>query len=344
MTTLTVGIIGCNGRIGRLHTENLASRLPECKLKSICDAKIDEAQALALRWGIPTVTINYQEIIHDPEINAVVICTPTPTHVSYITEAAQAGKHVFCEKPVDLSPQRIVDAIVATRKNRVRLQVGFMKRFDPEYSKLKELMCKGAVGEPHIIRITSRDSTLPSPEYVTSSGGLFHDMTCHDFDLLRYLTESEVDDVFAMGNVRLAEYFRKARDYDTAVISFRLQDGTLGCIDNSRKTNYGYDQRVELFGSHGCVMADHVKRSNVVTLNESGMITDKPKDWFMDRYAQAYLEEMRQFMEAVRADREPRATAMDGLKALLISLAARKSIDENRPVKVDYGLCAEYHL
>ena len=341
MTMLTTGIIGCNGRIGRLHTENMASRLPEGKLKYICDVKIEEAQALARRWGIPKCTANYQDILHDPEVNAVLICTPTPTHVPYIMEAAKAGKHIFCEKPVDLSPQRIVAAIAATRQNKVKMQVGFMKRFDPEYSKLKEMMLNGSVGEPYIIRISSRDSALPSPEYVNSSGGLFRDMTCHDFDLLRYLTESEINEVFALGSVRVAEYFHAANDYDTAVISFRLQNGAIGCIDNSRKTNYGYDQRVELFGSNGCVIADHVKPTHIVTLNENGMVTDKPKDWFMDRYAQAYLEEMRQFIEALLTDREPRVTAMDGLKAVLIAMAAQKSIEENRSVKVDYSLCAE---
>ena len=339
MQTPTLGVIGCTGNIGRLHTQTIVSQLPEFRVKYACDVAVDAARAMAQRLRIPRSTADYREILDDKEVDAVLICSWTATHVPYIIEAAQAGKHIFCEKPVDLLPEKIVAAIVAARENKVKLQVGFMKRFDPEYGRLKALILAGAVGEPSIVRFSSRDSTPPPADYVPRSGGLFLDMTCHDFDLLRYLTESEVEEVSVFGSVRVAEYFRQANDVDTAVISFRLQNGAIGCIDNSRQTNYGYDQRVEVFGPKGCVIADHVKHSQVVTLGEDGIVADKPKDWYMDRYRDAYVAELRHFLEVLVTDQEPRVTAVDGLKATLIAIAARQSLEERRVVKVDYSLC-----
>jgi myo-inositol 2-dehydrogenase / D-chiro-inositol 1-dehydrogenase len=337
--TPTLGIIGCSGNIGRLHTQTIVSQLPEFRVKYVCDVMADAAQAMAQQLHIPRSTADYREILDDKDVDAVLICSWTATHVPCIIEAAQTGKHIFCEKPVDLLPEKIVAAIVAARENHVKLQVGFMKRFDPEYGRLKALMTAGAVGEPSIVRFSSRDSTPPPADYVPRSGGLFLDMTCHDFDLLRYLTESEVEEVSVFGAVRVAEYFRQANDVDTAVISFRLQNGAIGCIDNSRQTNYGYDQRVEVFGPKGCVIADHVKHSQVVALGENGIVADKPKDWYMDRYREAYVAELRHFFEVLVTDQVPRVTAVDGLRATLIANAARQSLEERRVVKVDYSLC-----
>ena len=185
------------------------------------------------------------------------------------------------------------------------------------------------------------DSAPPPAEYVSHSGGLFRDMTCHDFDLLRYLTETEVDEVSVFATVRVADYFRQANDYDTAVISFQLRNGAIGCIDNSRETNYGYDQRVEVFGPKGCVIADHVKHSQVVAFNENGIVADKPKDWYMDRYREAYVGELRHFLDVLIRDQEPGVTAVDSLKALLIADAAQRSLEERRVAAVDYSLCKE---
>jgi myo-inositol 2-dehydrogenase / D-chiro-inositol 1-dehydrogenase len=339
MKTPTIGMIGSTGRIGRVHLGTIIDRLPEYKPKWLCDVRIDEAQAQARELGIPRCTADYHELLADGEIDAVLICSSTPTHVPCIVDAAQARKQIFCEKPVDLDAERIALAIDAVQQNNVKLQVGFMKRFDPEYVRLKTLLDAGAVGVPSLIRFSSRDPSPPPPEYVSVSGGLFRDMTCHDFDLLRYLTGSEVEEVSVFASVRVAEYFRQAGDCDTAVLSFRLCNGAIGCIDNSRKTNYGYDQRVELFGPNGCLMTDHVKNTHIVAMNDAGIIADLPVGWFMDRYREAYVAELRQFFELLATDCQPRATAADSLRAILIADAANRSLEEKRTVKVDYSLC-----
>lgn len=337
----TVSIIGSTGKIGRVHLGTILSRLPEYKPKWLCDVKIEDVRAQAKELGIPCYTADHHEVLADPETDAVLICSPTPTHVSCIVEAAQAGKHIFCEKPVDLMPEPTRMAHLAASRAGIKLQVGFMKRFDAEYNRLKHLLEAGTIGEPSIIRITSRDPTPPPAEYVPLSGGLFRDMTCHDFDLLRYLTDNEIEEVSAFGNVRVAEYFRQANDYDTAVISFRLRNGAVGCIDNSRKTNYGYDQRVELFGPNGCIMTDHVQNTHIVAMNQTGILADGPVHWYMDRYREAYVAELRHFFEILETNQEPRATAADSLKAILIAEAAKRSIEEKRAVKVDYSVCEE---
>lgn len=339
MTTPTVGIIGCAGRIGRVHTETIVQRLPEVRLKWLCDLDGEAARTCASEWSVRHSTADYRDILNDAEVDAVLICTATPTHVACIVDAAEAKKHVFCEKPVDLEPERIVVAIDTVRRNNVKLQVGFMKRFDPEYGRLKAAIDGGRVGTPSLIRFSSRDPSPPPAEYIGVSGGLFRDMTCHDFDLVRYLSGSEVVEVSAFGDVHVDESFRKANDVDTAVVSFRLANGAIGCIDNSRKTTYGYDQRVEFFGSEGCVLADHVRSGHVVAMNGDGILSEKPVAWFMDRYRDAYIEELHDFCDVLRTDRAPRATADDGLRATLIALASRRSLDERRVVAVDYSLC-----
>ena len=254
MKPLTIGIIGA-GRIGKLHAENLLTRVKGTKLKAVTDPFLDEKWAVSR--GIPVTGKDQRIMLDDSEIDAVLICSPSPHHAQQIIECAHVGKHIFCEKPIALDPGVIKNSLSEVEKAKVKLQVGFNRRFDPSFASVREKISSGAVGDPQVIRVTSRDPAPPPPEYVASSGGLFLDMTIHDFDMVRFLSGSEVTEVHAFGAVLVDPEIGKAGDIDTAVISLKLANGALGIIENSRKAVYGYDQRVEVFGSKGTAMADN---------------------------------------------------------------------------------------
>jgi myo-inositol 2-dehydrogenase/D-chiro-inositol 1-dehydrogenase len=247
---VTLGVIGA-GRIGRVHAEHLAFRIPEARLLAISDVRLEAAEKCAAEIGIPKALKDYRAVLEDPEIQAVVICSSTETHARMIEEAAAGGKHIFCEKPIDFDLARIDRSLKAVEKAKVKLQVGFNRRFDPNFRKLRELIRDGKIGEPHILRITSRDPAPPPMEYVKVSGGIFLDMTIHDFDMARYLIGAEVEELYTVAGVRVDPAIGQAGDLDTAIITLRFAGGALGTIDNSRKAVYGYDQRVEVFGSAG---------------------------------------------------------------------------------------------
>ena len=232
-------------------------------------------------------------MIGDKEIEAVLICSSTATHADFVVKAAQAGKHAFCEKPVDLTVAKVRAALDAVKKANVKLQVGFNRRFDHNFRRVRELVESGAVGTPQIIKITSRDPAPPPATYVAVSGGIFLDMMIHDFDMARYQAGSDVVEVYASGAVLVDEAIGKAGDVDTALVSLRFANGALGVIDNSRKAVYGYDQRVEVFGSKGSAVAENDAPSSVRLSNESGVIGDKPLYFFLERYKEAFITEMR---------------------------------------------------
>jgi myo-inositol 2-dehydrogenase/D-chiro-inositol 1-dehydrogenase len=251
-------------------------------------------------------------------------------------ECARAGKHIFCEKPIALDPDIIRNALAEVEKSGVKLQVGFNRRFDPNFAAVQEQIASGALGEPHIIRITSRDPAPPPAEYVASSGGLFMDMTIHDFDMARFLCGSEVTEVHAYGAVLVDPEIGKAGDIDTAVISLKFANGALGIIENSRKAVYGYDQRVEVFGAKGTAMADNNTPTSMVVLNESGTIRDKPLYFFLERYEKAFIAEMQAFVDAVRENESTAVSGTDGLAPVLIALAAQQSLKSGKPEKVEF--------
>jgi myo-inositol 2-dehydrogenase/D-chiro-inositol 1-dehydrogenase len=234
-----------------VHAEHLAFHFPEARLLAICDVRLEAAEKCAEEIGIPKVLADCRAILEDPEIQAVVICSSNDTHARMIEEAAAGGKHIFCEKPIDFDLARIDRSLKAVEKAKVKLQVGFNRRFDPNFRKLRELIRDGKIGEPHILRITSRDPAPPPMEYVKVSGGIFLDMTIHDFDMARYLIGAEVEELYTVAGVRVDPAIGQAGDLDTAIITLRFAGGALGTIDNSRKAVYGYDQRVEVFGSAG---------------------------------------------------------------------------------------------
>lgn len=331
MTLITMGIIGA-GRIGKLHADNLLNRVEGVRLKTITDPFLDEA------WAAPrsiSVTGNdHRMILDDPEIDAVLIGSPSPQHAPQMIECAQAGKHIFCEKPIALDPEVIRNALAEVEKTGVKLQVGFNRRFDPSFAAVQQQVASGALGAPHVIRITSRDPLPPSAEYAASSGGLFLDMTIHDFDMARFLSGSEVTEVYARGAVLVDPEIGKAGDIDTALISLKFANGALGIIENSRKAVYGYDQRIEVFGSKGTALADNNTPTSMVVMNESGTVRDKPLYFFLQRYQTAFVAEMQAFVNAVRNDTPTPVSGNDGLAPVLIALAANESLQGNRPVAV----------
>jgi len=330
---LNVAVIGC-GRIGHIHAENLATRIPGARLAAVADVAAHAADLLAVQLHVSKATGDYHELLADPAIGAVAICSSTDTHARIIQEAAAAGKHIFCEKPIDYDLGRIRAALAAVEQARVQLQIGFNRRFDPSFAKVRELVASGAIGQPHLIRVTSRDPGPPPLEYIKVSGGIFLDMTIHDFDMVRFLSGSEAVEIYAVGDALVDPAIREAGDVDTAIVTLRLRNGALATIDNSRRAVYGYDQRIEVFGSKGSASAGNRTPDAHLLLDAAGAHEARPRQFFLDRYAEAYVIEMRAFVEAVLHDRQPPVTGADGLQPVVMGLAAARSLREGRPVKL----------
>ena len=331
---IKVGIIGA-GRIGRVHITSITTRVPDAVIKTVADPFLnDETAAWAKSMGVEHTTKDYKEIINDPEISAVLICSSTDTHSPISVEAIKAGKHVFCEKPIDHDIAKIKEVIDALEGTNLKYQVGFNRRFDHNFESLQQAVAAGKVGKPEIIKITSRDPEPPSIDYVKVSGGMFLDMTIHDFDMVRYLAGCDATEVYVQSANLVDPAIGEAGDVDTAVITLQMENGAIAVIDNCRRASYGYDQRAEVFGSKGQVAAYNDTTSTAELSNADGVTKEKPLFFFLERYMQAYAQEMREFIEAITEDKDVPVGAIDGLKPVLIGLAAKKSIEENRPVKI----------
>jgi len=331
--TLNIGIIGA-GRIGKLHAENLVSRVSGARVLAIADVVPQAAQETASRLNIPLATADYREILAHSDIQAVAICSATDTHSQIIIEAAESGKHIFCEKPIDYDLNRIDAALQAVTKAGVKLQTGFNRRFDPNFHRVYEVVRSGAIGEPHVLRITSRDPSPPPLSYVKVSGGLFLDMAIHDFDMAYFLMGSPVTEVYAAGAVLVDSAIGEAGDVDTAITTLRFANGAIGVIDNSRKAVYGYDQRVEVFGSGGAISTENNTPYRTVLSDSNGVHNPLPLHFFLERYNDSYIIEMQAFVNAIENGEEPPVTGIDGRAPVVIGLAATKSHFENRPVQV----------
>ncbi len=329
--TIQVGVIGA-GRIGQVHAEHLAQRIPGAKLVAIADVRKDAAETCAARLRISTCSQDPETILKDPAIDAVVICSSTDTHSALIAAAAKAGKHIFCEKPIDYDLKRIDQALAAVDQAGVKLQIGFNRRFDPSFNHIHDTVITGGIGTPHVVRITSRDPAPPPIEYVKVSGGIFLDMSIHDFDMARYMAGSEVTSVYAVGAVNVDPRIGEAGDIDTAVITLTFENGVIATIDNCRQAVYGYDQRVEVFGSEGVIWADNSTAYRTLHGTRDGMKGPLPLHFFMDRYIDSYIIEMRTFIDCVREDKTPPVCGKDGRAPVVIGLAAKRSLDEKRPV------------
>lgn len=331
---LKIGIIGA-GRIGKVHTGSVTRYVKGAEVKAIADPFMSEETA---KWahaqGIKEVYTDYKKILADKEIDIVLICSSTDTHSSISLEAIAAGKHVFCEKPIDHDVNKIKQVVAALEKSKVKYQVGFNRRFDHNFMAAREAVAAGKIGDLNILKITSRDPGAPPVSYIKVSGGIFLDMTIHDFDMVRYMSGAEVVEVYAAGGVLVDKAIGEAGDIDTAIITMKLSNGALAVIDNCRRATYGYDQRVEAFGSLGQVAIGNDTDSTAVVSNASGVTAEKPKLFFLERYMQAYVLEVSEFIESVVKDTPVKVSVYDGLKPVLIGLAAKLSLAENRPVKI----------
>jgi len=328
-----MGLIGA-GRIGKIHAQTIAQHVPSAAACFICDFNVSVAQEVAQKYGIPRATSNSQDVLSDKNIDAVVISSPTDTHADLIIGAARARKHIFCEKPIDLTLRRIDLALAAVETAGVKLQVGFNRRFDPNFRRIREAIAGGEIGTPHLLHIVSRDPEPPSIAYVKSSGGIFFDMTIHDFDMARFLIGDEVEEIYATGAVRIDPEIGAAGDLDTALTVLRFRGGAIGTIDNSRKSIYGYDQRAEVFGSAGAIATGNAYPNQAVISTARGIKRDLPLNFFIERYATSYVDEIRSFVDAVLNDRPVAVNGADGRIPVAMATAAHLSRRENRPVKL----------
>lgn len=331
---LKIGIIGA-GRIGKVHTESIMRYVAGATVKSVADPYMtEETAAWAKSMGVEKVGKDYREILADPEIDAVLICSSTDTHSPISLEAIAAGKHIFCEKPVDHDLGKIKAVMEALEGSDVKYQVGFNRRFDHNFAAAREAVASGKIGDLAVLKITSRDPGAPPVSYIKVSGGIFLDMTIHDFDMVRFVSGDEVEEVYAAGGVTVDPAIGEAGDIDTAVITLRLRSGAIAVIDNCRRASYGYDQRLEAFGSKGQVAIANDTQSSAVVSDANGVTAEKPLHFFLERYMQAYASEVAAFVDAVANDKPVPVGIEAGLQSVLIGIAAKRSLELNRPVKL----------
>ena len=331
---LNIGIIGA-GRIGKVHTQSIVNYVRTAKVAAIADPCItEETEAWAEGLGAK-VSKDYLDIINDPAIDAVLICSSTDTHAQISLEAIAAGKHVFCEKPIDHDVGRINEVLEALKgAPQLKYMVGFNRRFDHNFRAVRRAVEDGRVGKVELVKITSRDPAPPSAEYAARSGGIFLDMAIHDFDMVRYLSGEEVESVYVQPAVLVDPAIGEAGDFDSAVITLKLKSGALAVIDNCRRCAYGYDQRAEVFGSEGSAACRNDAASSVRVATADGVNAEKPLYFFLERYMQAYATEVEEFIEAVVNDTDVPVDAQAGLAAVLIGIAATQSAKTGLPVKV----------
>lgn len=330
-TPCRLGIIGA-GRIGRLHAENIQSILPQFQLLGISDPCLDKPWADGL--AIPLCSASPEAILTHSEIDAVLIASPSSFHIEHLIMASEAGKAIFCEKPLGLTEEDILSAMAVIARNNTLLQIGFNRRFDTHFANLQQRVAAGEIGHAHMLKITSRDPVCPTKEYISHSGGIFLDMTIHDFDMARFIMGHEVTEVYANGSVLINPDFEAFNDVDTAIVQLRFANGSLGVIDNSRQAVYGYDQRIEILGSQGMLWADNPLQHSVHQLNQHGNSQANPQYFFLERYQQAYINELLAFYQAWSQQKPSPVPAAAGLQALRIAQAAKISLCSNKPVSV----------
>ncbi|MCC7009742.1 MAG: inositol 2-dehydrogenase [Acidobacteria bacterium] len=332
-TAVKIGVIGA-GRIGKVHASTVAYRVPGARIAAVADVDLASAQALASRLQIPRATDRAEDVLGDRDIDAVFVCSSTSTHAPLCIAAAQAGKHVFCEKPIAQDLAAIDRVLAAVASAGVKLQVGFNRRFDANYRRVRQAIETGEIGTPAILHIVSRDPAPPPVSYVRTSGGMFLDMTIHDFDMARFLIGADVEEVYTKAAVTVDPAIGEAGDVDTAVIALTFSNGVIGTIDNCRRASYGYDQRVEVLGSKGAISTAN-NYPNAATISDAASVrTDLPLNFFMDRYTESFAAEIAAFVDAIQRDAPVPVTGLDGRKPVAIALAAMRSLRDGRPVKV----------
>ena len=330
--TINLGIIGA-GRVGRLHANTLMTRIPGAKLLAVADIFEEAARSAAADFGVPNYSADPAELINSGDIDAIVICSSTDSHCHFIIESARAGKQIFCEKPIAFDLAEIDAALAVVAEQGVQLQIGFNRRFDANHARLKQAIDSGEIGDPHTLMVISRDPAPPPIDYIKVSGGLMMDMMIHDFDLCRFLL-GEVDEMYAVGDVKVDPAIGEAGDIDTAKVMLRFESGVIGTIENSRQAVYGYDQRVEVFGSKGAATTGNW-HPNAVTISDARSVRrDLPLHFFVERYFESYVSEMIAFVDAISNGERVPVVGNDGRVPVLMARAGMRSIRENRPVKL----------
>ncbi len=332
--SLRIGLLGA-GRIGQVHARTIVQRVTGAHLVAVADPFPDAANAVAQRYGIAHAGTDCMAIISDPNIDAVMICTPTTTHCEYIIAAAHHGKHIFCEKPIALTLAETDRALRAVAEAGVKLQIGFNRRFDANFMRVQQAVADGHIGTARLMHIISRDPAPPPVEYIKSSGGIFLDMTIHDWDIARFLIGADIDEIYVQGGVMVDPAIGVAGDIDTHISMIRFSNGVIGTIDNCRQAVYGYDQRAEVFGSKGMIETGN-NFPNAASLSTATAVQrDLPLNFFMQRYIEAYAAEIEAFVAAVAQDHEVAVSGLDARKALVAGLAAWQSYHTGRPVKLN---------
>ena len=328
---IRIAVLGA-GRIGRIHGRNAANH-PDARLVAVADPHAPSAQELAAATGAEVSSL--EEVVERSDVDAILVCTPTTTHADLIERGAKAGKAVFCEKPVDLSSERIVRYLNVVEKAGAPLMIGFNRRFDPNFASLRRRLADGEVGDVELVTILSRDPGPPPVSYIKTSGGLFRDMMIHDLDMARFLLlGDEPVEVHAIGSSLVDPAIGEAGDVDTAAVMLKTAKGKIVQISNSRRATYGYDQRIEVHGSKGMIRAGNIHRTTVEVANAAGITADPVQDFFLERYAEAYREELATFLNTVRDGKPCDPTGRDGLMAQRLADAATESAQTGKPVKV----------
>ena len=328
--TVRFGVLGA-GRIGKVHAKAVSSN-PDASLVAVADAMADAANALAAQYGAEVRSISQIEAAND--IDAVVICTPTDTHADLIERFSRAGKAIFCEKPVDLDAERVKACLKVVEETGAKLMVGFNRRFDPHFMAVRAAIDAGKIGDVEMVTIISRDPGAPPVDYIKRSGGIFRDMTIHDFDMARFLLGEEVSSVSAHAAVLVDPAIGEAGDFDSVSLILETKSGKQAIISNSRRATYGYDQRIEVHGSKGMVSAENQRPVSIEVANGDGYTRPPLHDFFMTRYTEAYANEIASFIAAVEKGTPLSPSGADGLAALALADAALKSVEEKRQISV----------
>lgn len=340
MAKLKLGIIGA-GRIGKLHAENLKHN-DQVELIAVSDLFVDSLEEWTQKIGFQYATKNYDEIIDDENVDAIFVCSPTSTHAEIIEKAAKNSKHIFCEKPISFSLEETRRILKVVDECKVKFQVGFNRRYDHNFRSVKEALSRQEIGNLHSVKVTSRDPEVPPIDYIKKSGGLFFDMTIHDYDMIRYIVGSEPTKIYAQGHCHIDPEVEKVGDIDTAMCMINFENNAIAIIDNSRQSSYGYDQRIEVFGDHGSISTENDTDHTLKISNQQGVSQGKPKHFFLERYKEAYIDEVAEFIDGVLNDKPISTTGEDGYRAELLAHAANRSLQEQRPVELSEFTFHEY--
>lgn len=333
MKSLNVGVVGA-GRIGKIHIGNI-EKIDGVTVKTVADPFADDLKEWFETTKAENLTDNHEDIINDGDIDVLFICSPTDTHIPLINAAAEKGMHVFCEKPISFSHEETLETYKIINEKNIKVQIGFNRRFDKSFSKVKSLVEENRLGDVHVVKITSRDPEPPTLDYVERSGGIFFDMTIHDFDMARYLASSDVTEIYAQGGALVNPDIAKHNDIDTAIITLKYENGAHGVIDNSREAVYGYDQRIEVFGSKGNAMVSNETETKVKLFENDLVSEDNPLHFFLERYMDAFYVEVLDFFTAIKEDKEVSPSFEDGMKAQQLAFAAKESYETGKPVKIE---------